>query len=170
MRMLIIVIVLSLSSSVIAQQTGVDSLTLLLSTDLHDTLRINIQNKIGRKLMYSMPDSALRLAARGLKLATSIEWNKGIARSTGLIGSLHFVKGNYPLALEHMFKTLTMLRETDTTDTKSGILGNIGAVYHTQGDLDKALEFYIRARIASALIFFMSSKTSSGSSFSFIDV
>jgi len=123
----------------------IDSLTTRIEEDIHDTDRINTLNELAWNLMYANPDTAIFLSSEALSLSELHEWQLGIAKSIGRLGTFYWLKGDYPRALDFFFKALKINKELGS---KYGIainLGNIGLVYANQGDYTKALEYFFKA-------------------------
>ena len=57
-------------------------------------------------------------------------------------GALYYQQGRYNTTLEYLLKALSLCREADNKTVESSILGNIGSIYNTLGDLDRAKIYY----------------------------
>ena len=137
-----------------------DSLLNLIQAAKQDTVRVKYLNKLAWELKYINPDTALYYARQALSLsekpilkeprlrgskAEGAGWEKGIVNSHHTLAWILFLKGNYPLALDHNNKVLKI--KTDEGDIKgiARTLGSIGNIYYEQGDYPKTLEYYFKA-------------------------
>ncbi len=139
-------------NSALAQQNIIDSLQTLIKNDKEDTSKVNHLNGLGRKLMYSNPDTAIIFCNQALDLAKRIEWKKGISNSLGNIGYSYSLLGDYFKALQCNSNALKMAEELNDKNIVASILGNIGLIYYHKGDYLKALDYYFNAlKIAEEL-------------------
>jgi len=150
-------------SSVAKNSRTIDSLSARLQATLHDTDRVNSLNTLAWSLKYANPDTAVILSSEALTIAESNEWQIGMARSIGYLGTFNYLKGNYPLALEYLFKALSIDEKlSESSDPriarvgKSGVAirySTIGIIYDEQSDYPRALEYYLKAlRMNEALL------------------
>jgi two-component system, sensor histidine kinase PdtaS len=97
-------------------------------------------------------DSVLFYAEKALTLAQKINYKSGIAKALAAKGMIYMHRGDFPLALNDLFKALAAY---EALHDQSGILiqlGNIGIVYDYQNDYQKALDYYFKAlKIAEAV-------------------
>ena len=77
------ILLLFLCSGIIisAQDSRVDSLKLLLSTQVRDTSRINLLNEIADAVHREEPEEAIRYSTEARKLAEMLSFPKGEARA-----------------------------------------------------------------------------------------
>ena len=140
-------------TNLFANSTKTDSLLKALQTTTHDTTRINTLNDLAWELKFNNPDTAIYYSKQALTLAEKLvlsgdegaEWEKGIANSYRNLGAFNYLKGNYPLALDHYNKALSINNRLNDKKGIATTLGNIGLVYSGQGDYPKALEYYFKA-------------------------
>jgi tetratricopeptide (TPR) repeat protein len=61
------------------------------------------------------------------------------------LGSVYYLEGNYPRALEMSLVALVIYNEIDNKSGIASANGNIGNIYKEQGNSKKALEYYMKA-------------------------
>ena len=130
----------SLSAS--AQQAANDSLLRLLNTNIPDSSRSLILDKLGLSLMTSKPLIALQYAQQGLEVAQKAKFPKGISRNMNRIGAIMRVTGNYPKSLKMHLGALKIAEETNDLDGLVRIYNQLGFFYSSQKDHKKAIETY----------------------------
>jgi two-component system, NtrC family, sensor kinase len=135
---------LSLSLLVSAQQAANDSLLRLLKTNIPDSSRSLILDRLGLSLMTSKPLVALEYAQQGLAVAQKAKFPKGISRNMNRIGAIMRVTGNYPKSLKMHLDALKIAEETDDLDGLVRIYNQLGLFYSSQKDHKKAIETYFK--------------------------
>jgi CHAT domain-containing protein len=68
-----------------------------------------------------------------------------LSETLASIADIHFVRGQYGLALEYFERALHILEQVDVNEAKGSVLISIGGIYHAQRRFDQALEYYERA-------------------------
>ncbi|MBI5218430.1 MAG: tetratricopeptide repeat protein, partial [Bacteroidia bacterium] len=122
-----------------------DSLFTLLKTAKHDTTRVNAYVNLCDAYRNSNPDTAMYFADLGLKLATKVNYKKGMSMCYNIIGSIHADQGSYDKAIEYYLKVLKIHEKTGNKIGMSMCYNNIGTVHAYQGGYDKAIKYYIKA-------------------------
>jgi two-component system, NtrC family, sensor kinase len=140
--LLTVIIVLSLTAS--AQQTANDSLIRLLATNIPDSSRALILDRLALSLMTSKPLVALQYAQQGLDVAQKAKFPKGISRNMNRIGAIMRVTGNYPTSLKMHLDALKIAEETNDLDGLVRIYNQLGIFYSSQKDSRKAIETYFK--------------------------
>ncbi len=144
---------LLLSVFAYAQQNKIDSLKKVLLSAKEDTNRVNALNELGRELMYSNPDTAIRLSNQALAILTRSEAKnlsetikqKLLANTYANLGAYYYLKADYPNALKNYFAALRIDEKLNNMEGIASHLSKIGIVYKNQADYPKALEFYFKA-------------------------
>ena len=137
---LTILTLLSLTAS--AQQATNDSLLHLLKTNIPDSSRSLILDRLGLSLMTSKPLIALQYAQQGLEIAQKAKFLKGVSRNMNRIGAIMRVTGNYPKSLKMHLDALKIAEETNDLDGLVRIYNQLGLFYSSQKDHKKAIETY----------------------------
>lgn len=103
---------------------------------------------------------ALALERKALKVLDKTRYKEQLSKSLGNVGIIYKEQGDYSRALEYYFKTLKIAEELKDIAVRKGnvpginsgnkgiliALSNIGVVYKTLGNYDKALEYLFRAQ------------------------
>lgn len=112
----------------------------------HDSSRVNaFYNYIWDGFLNSQTDSVLVLAKQLFEFSRKKGYKIGMARALHLQGVRHYVKSDYPKALDYTVRSLKISEEIgDQSGISSSLLG-IGDIYMEQGDYIKAIEHYHRS-------------------------
>ena len=143
---ILIVISLTTSFNVFAQADSlkIDSLGKALLTEKADTNRVNTLNELANTL--SQEDSILRFALEGLSLSKKLNYLKGEAESSLILGRMHLIEGNMPSAFQYVQKAIELFKKTgDDTKVLDGL--NLYAALMThQNNFREQLNIYFEAR------------------------
>jgi len=111
-----------------------------------DTDRLNAIKTIAWSgYQFSQPDSAFYYAQLQYDLATSKGLKKYMAVALNIQGNSFMHRGDYPKALAHYQRSLTIREEIGDRQGIASSLNNIGNIYYAQGDFPKALAHYQRS-------------------------
>lgn len=138
-------IYLLLSASLLgvrAQERHIDSIKMLLSSDLHDTSRVIIYNRLFFNYIFVDADSALRYGNHARDLARQIGYRRGEATYLNHLGVWHRIEGDYGSSVQRLMESLTINEEIEYLNGKANNYINLGLVYATQDNYSKALEYY----------------------------
>jgi len=138
-------------ASIYAQTSDIDSLTLLLKSASHDTIKIRLYQHLSEidtdeKLeKYSdkssvLINSQLTILPKNSKAYLNILCFK--AANLENFGLVEQNKGQLSKAIDYHFKALKIRESINDKKATGASLQNIGLVYSTMGEMDKALEFY----------------------------
>ncbi|MBL7885974.1 MAG: tetratricopeptide repeat-containing sensor histidine kinase [Flavobacterium sp.] len=128
---------------IFAQDNYIDSLKTVLNTTKTDTTKILLYNELAQSYQYNDTELGLKYANLGLQLSKKISWEKGMAQSYSTFGINYYVQNEIKKALYSFNQALHYCK--NDKKAKSKILKNIGAVYNTAGNYDKALRFNLEA-------------------------
>ena len=144
-RIILKALALIVSFHVNGQESTVkDSLRSVLSSSIHDTIRIHALTELGWAYMYENPDSAISIGTRALQLAEATAWPRGLPLVKGRLGAFHFSKGDAKTALTHYEESLAGFVSIGDSSEVAKTLGNIGSAHKTLGEHTLALEYYGR--------------------------
>lgn len=135
---------LSLTLSAYTQQATNDSLLRLLKTNIPDSSRSLILDRLGLSLMTSKPLIALQYAQQGLDVAQKAKFLKGISRNMNRIGAIMRVTGNYPKSLKMHLEAQKIAEECGDYEGLARNYNNLGLFYSIQKDSKKAIETYFK--------------------------
>lgn len=128
-----------------AKENLIDSLKAALIKSSDDTTRINLLNDLAWELKEINPDTSLKISIAAIKNSEKFNFLSGLVNAFNCIGSVNFLKGNYPEALLNFEKSLEISTKLNNFERIAGVLGNMGIIYNDQGNFSKALEYYFRA-------------------------
>lgn len=147
------ILCLLFSSALLAQekqgQVKIDSLIARVKTMKEDSNQVMVLNSIAHEYERINPDEGIRWAGKGLALAQKIGWRKGEGLAYKSLGSCYQREGNFPQALDALFKALNIFESiADKTDVGK-VYNNIGLLYKNQKNYPKSLAYYNKSiRIA----------------------
>ena len=137
-RIIIIFLFFGLCLQLVAQKDKVDSLVVLLKS-AKDTGKVNLLNELSKSLWYYQLDKAAEYNTIALRVADSINYQKGLAeanRCRGVI--LSFRKDS--TGMVYLAKALTIFKNINDKRGIAATLNNQNAFYIRQGNLAEALE------------------------------
>jgi tetratricopeptide (TPR) repeat protein len=149
-ELFLLLIILTFSLNLNAQDPIIDSLKLALKNANHDTTRCNILNAMVEteaddKVWPIYNDQLLKLAEKCASAAPNTArqqlYLKHQATAFSNIGFLAMHDGDLPRAFEFYNKSLKINEEINNKSAISSCLSNIGVIYHYQGKIAKAIEF-----------------------------
>lgn len=123
----------------------VDSLKKLLSSTLHDSVRVDVLNAFSRILSHTNPDSAILIANEAKELAEKNEYKTGLALSLKNLGIGYYWSGQYKEAVLSWQSAMAVYESVGEKRGVANMLSNIGGVYFAQGDEAKALELHLQS-------------------------
>ena len=125
--------------------TKIDSLKTVIETTDHDTTRIKALNQLGWSLMYSNPDTAIILSKQALELTKKTKDEKSKANTLSNLGVYHWIKSDYPTALDYLHKSLEYREKAGDRKGMAASYNNIGIIYDDQSSYPQALEYYFKS-------------------------
>ncbi len=117
----------------------------ILATHQADSMRAKAIYKVTDAYTQLNPDSAWAYANAGLKLATRLQWKKGIAGFYNAMGMLYSDASNYKQALNHYNKAVNIYKEIGHTRNLASTLNNIGSAYQRQGNFVASQKYHLQA-------------------------
>ncbi len=156
----LVLIFLLLTNIGLSNASELDSLKLLLNTNISDTTRIDINHQIAKFYFISNLDSSISYVKKALSLAILRQRDKEIIYSYTILGDAHLNKGNYDSSLYYFGKSIAyssqILQETpmDTIHKRNIALSYYyyGIIYFQLKDYSKALNsFFYSKKIAEEI-------------------
>jgi len=147
-RIIFIIFIIQFSVNSFAQMSKkqrLDSLKLELKKSLHDTTKVYILNKLSNKYAVIKSDSGIFYAKKGLELAKTIKWKKGIALSSQHLGASYAIKANYPFALKYYTQALAIYNQLNDKTKIAGIINDLGLFNVEQHKEKKGIEYLKKA-------------------------
>lgn len=131
-------------SPVYSQQRVRDSLNHLCTVS-HDTLKVQLLNKISRLLEGNNPDSAYIFGDSALVLSRKINYDYGIGISYMSMGSSQTTSGKYDLAINDLMKGLKILEKVKNKRALTNIYNSIANAYLGLKNNKRAYEFFLKS-------------------------
>jgi len=95
-----------------SNQPYIDSLKQQLTIAKEDTIKVQILAELIELYSVYHPDTAITYGQQALQLSEKLNFEEGILFSTGTLSISLQYAGNYPLALDYAFKTLSLAKKT----------------------------------------------------------
>lgn len=145
---------ITFSLTIYAQNSKIDSLTDVLNRNKNDIDKAQILNAIADEYKTSDPKKMLQFAQKALLLSQKIKFKVAEGNAYLNIGNANIISGNYPIALQN-FTSASELFEDEkdsnskyATDIKKGLakaFGSMGIVFSEQSNYSKALHYYLKS-------------------------
>lgn len=135
-----------------AQQSDAycDSLLEIVKSTKEDTVKIAALNKIGRhSLDISMFENAIKYAEQAKEIASKLSNQREVGKSFNIIGDARWYEGNYVAAFNNYFKALRVFEKRGDKLDIANCNRNIGWIYLSQKEYDKALDYFQKTLIVS---------------------
>lgn len=144
-----LLLLLVLTGKIFSQNEEIDSLRrILLSQKVqtaHDTVKCRAMIDLAWKLVYSNPDSAVRLTLRAKKLVPN--YKRYLGACYHALGWFYDVKTEFDKSLECYDMAMAIWNEYSMSHKQAATLGNMGSVYANMGDYPKALDYYLKSQL-----------------------
>ena len=122
-----------------SQNAIADSLKILLSTALNDSLKINLNNEIAFQLYEMSPDSARLYAGEALRLSKELGSQAQLADSYVRLGLITSNQSDYPGALAFYQQAQTIRTNLRDTIGIVNVYSNLGNLYESWEKYDEAV-------------------------------
>jgi two-component system NtrC family sensor kinase len=129
----------------LAQPAGIDSLKKELVIAREDTTKVLLLYDLSNRYTWSYADTSILYAQQGMDLAQKLNFKRGIEFGYGQISSALTTLGNYPLALEYAFKSLSLAEQRANNMAIAFSNITVGMCYRELGDYQNALIYCRRA-------------------------
>jgi len=101
-----------------------------------------VLNKLAYACLHSDPRTAEVHALEAQSLSMNLEFPAELAKSYTTLGRINQEAGNFPEAMSHCRKSMTIYEELRDGNGMASVHGTLAAIYWSQGMLDKALEHF----------------------------
>ena len=135
--------ILVISPVFYCQQEIADSLTNQLEHSSGEK-KVDLLNELSDIYQYINTKIAIQYASKGIELASSINYNKGLASSYGSLGYCYINLDNNK-ALTYTQKALKLRTELNDESGIATSLNVMGVIYYYKGDYLKSFEYHLRA-------------------------
>ncbi len=150
-KIILLLVILCLKQSAIAQNPKIDSLRIILKTrGVPDTTKLKTLNIISWE--YALIDdykAGIQSANEALAIANTAPASRLIldqrAAAYVNLGVINYYKSDYNRALEFYLRALPIMEEINDRRGMGATYNNIGMVYDDKGEYTKALEFLLKA-------------------------
>ncbi len=145
---LVLALLMPISSRAQGIKQTVDSITAeytKATSAKNDTLAALLLGEIGKALWGTYPDSAMVYEQEMLRLAESINFERGKAIAYNNIGYIYRKKSQYDECLEYSHKALSILEPLGDKSMAAWCYHNIANVHYARGRSDLALENHFKA-------------------------
>lgn len=124
---------------------SIESLKESLEKVTEDTTRINILNRLTSSYFYTNPKEGIPYGERALKLATKLNWKKGIALAYNNLGVCQWVLTDYNKAIHYFDLSLSKYEELNNQTGISEAYNNLGLVYVEIKKHNQAFKYFYKA-------------------------
>ena len=108
---LITILSITVAEAQQSNQFHIDSLKNELTIAKEDTNKVHLLLRLSESYVQSSVDTGIAYAQQALDLAKKVNFQEGILYAEGTLSTLFAVSGNYPLGLDHAFKTLALAKK-----------------------------------------------------------
>ena len=127
-------------------QENIDSLKNVLSTKKYDdSSKVDLLNQLAKAYQGVDPNITVQYASQARTISEKINYKKGSAMALKMKGVGHYILGQYLETVEDWEKAHAYFDSIGDKNNISLILSNLGAVYTTNGDEAKSLEYYLQS-------------------------
>ena len=130
-----------------SQQSYIDSLKIDLASAKEDSNKVKTLNEVCLAYAWSTPDTGMAYAKESITLSKKLKYEYGEAWANGVMGYCLTTLGNYPLALDYLFKALAYFEKMNY---KSGIMDSyagLSLAYRDLGEYQQSL-FYCKKALS----------------------
>lgn len=143
--LLIIIILLSFSKMLIAQQQIIDSLKLLVPQSKEDTNKVLLLGDIAYYLYNLNPEESFEYGRQTLDLAQKIGFGRGIINGYYKMCIARYGQSQYVDAERYALRALEKAKELDYGNRMSPIFNILGIIAKNTGDYEKAIKWGFEA-------------------------
>ncbi len=128
-----------------SQAQVVDSLQNLLDLADHDTVRVNMFNKLSVHYSDNNPEKSMEFAGKALIVAKRKKYKEGEAYAYLNIATAQMGMGNFQGASQYLFEALRIEEELEDKEGIAFACAQIGVINFHLGNYENSLEFLYRA-------------------------
>ncbi|WP_240510791.1 tetratricopeptide repeat-containing sensor histidine kinase [Algoriphagus antarcticus] len=129
----------------LAQTTKTDSLLLAIKKLNDDSVKVTYYLDLGLELMGSNTKQSIFYLDEAIKLASKINYKKGLANAYNAKGRAYAQQGNFQEASLNFPEALKYFREINDKTGEANMLSNLGSIYFMVGYNSKALELHFES-------------------------
>ncbi|GAB4132939.1 MAG: hypothetical protein Fur0041_04730 [Bacteroidia bacterium] len=122
-----------------------DSLEALLKTSIHDTVRLDIYNRLSFDYKNSDPEKSVEYALKAVALAEKGSNEKAVARAKHTAGTIYYIQANYPEALRYYLEALKIREQLHDSVNMAKGYNNIALIHFEMGNQLDALQYHMKS-------------------------
>lgn len=122
-----------------------DSLEKELKVPHHDTIIVQLNNKLCWENRLINFAKAMNYGEKALKLGRKINYQKGILKSLSFLGVTCINAGNHPLALQYFLEALDLAQSTNNFVEVSYTYNNLGKLYYNEKNVTLYKQYFKNA-------------------------
>ncbi len=146
MKIIIFFLFLSLWQFSFCQETKTDSLLRAVSKGKTDTVSAKTYFKLAAIYMdKGIIDSGNKYIRKGYNISKKLNFIKGLAVSSNILGRIHNLRGDLDSALFYFTKAKYYYDNVRDSVRSSGMLNNLGVTYKAKGNILKAMDCYFKS-------------------------
>ena len=134
-----------IASPLSAQQSVIDSLTLLLNQKNADTITINLLNQLAEKSYNQDTKKSLDYAQEALMLSSKLNYDKGTKGAYNVLRRVHRRLGNYEAAIRFTLNTLPVAERLKDTTEMLNCYTALGNIYSGTENYKEARYYFSKA-------------------------
>jgi len=146
MKRTLIVLLIFIALNSYTQNSYVDSLKQVLSTEITDSNRVMSLFYLGYHYSFFKPDTSLILTQQGLALSRKTGFVEGEANCLTTMGTIFWQAGNYPKSLEYYLQALKRFEIIHNQFGLATANGSIANIYTEMGDFKMAISYYQKCK------------------------
>jgi two-component system, NtrC family, sensor kinase len=127
--------------------SNIDSLKSALATAKEDSNKVKILNTLSVSHIWSNPDKGIVYAEESISLSKKIKYEQGESDAYSAMGYCLTTLGNYPLALDYLYKSLEYQEKINSKLGQLVVYGGLALAYRDMGEYQQSL-YYIRKNLA----------------------
>ncbi len=132
-----------LATDILGQQGTIDSLRgVLQSYPQNNPTKVDLMLDLAYAYRYTKPDSNIVIANQAHELATQIGYGRGRAWALHRIANAYWLKGNFPMSMEHAFKALSLADSLKDPVLIANCYNLIANNHNMEGELAIAITYY----------------------------
>lgn len=137
------ILLLSISTTLCAQDRATDSLKHLLSQAREDTGKINLLNQLAAAT--NKTEESIGYGKDAVALSEKLNYPKGRALGLKNLGLYYFLKSDYYKAVEYWQPALKAYTELKDLSGVANILNNMGSINFQQGNNSSAMDLFMQS-------------------------
>jgi signal transduction histidine kinase len=122
------------------QNNAIDSIKRVLQTQKADTNKVHTLVLLSYLYAASHPDTGVIHSQQALDLAKRLDFEEGILEAEGSLSNMLLFTGNYPLALDHGFKAVSLAKRINRT-ALGYTYSLLSYSYYFLGDYNTCLQY-----------------------------